>query len=65
MSIPTQKSPEIENKLEELFGRTTAIESDTCAICYGPATHFTDDVSRREYCISGLCQKCQDNFFGY
>ena len=25
---------------------------------------FRDEHSRREYKISGLCQKCQDEFFG-
>jgi len=24
---------------------------------------FKDDLSRREFEISGLCQKCQDDFF--
>lgn len=26
-------------------------------------TEFRDEVSRREYEISGLCQKCQDEVF--
>lgn len=25
---------------------------------------FRDAISRREFTISGLCQKCQDEFFG-
>jgi len=25
---------------------------------------FRDDISLKEYKISGLCQKCQDEFFG-
>lgn len=25
---------------------------------------FKDDLSRKEYQISGLCQKCQDSVFG-
>lgn len=25
---------------------------------------FKDDISRKEYGISGLCQKCQDKIFG-
>ena len=32
--------------------------------CGGPATSFKDDISAKEYRISGFCQKCQDNFFG-
>jgi len=33
--------------------------------CGGDATEFKDECSRREYSISGLCQKCQDKFYGY
>ena len=25
---------------------------------------FRDNLSRKEYSISGLCQDCQDEFFG-
>ena len=32
--------------------------------CGGPATQFEDEASRREYTISGLCQKCQNEVFG-
>jgi len=32
--------------------------------CGGPAIIFTDALSQREYGISGLCQSCQDDFFG-
>ena len=28
------------------------------------ATSFSDDISRKEYAISGMCQSCQDDFFG-
>jgi len=27
-------------------------------------TEFKDRLSRKEFFISGLCQKCQDNTFG-
>ena len=64
MATPSTKSPEMETMLESLFGRTTAIQSDTCAFCHKPATAFRDDLSRREYAISGMCQECQDDFFG-
>ena len=32
--------------------------------CGGEATEFNDEASEREYAMSGLCQKCQDKFFG-
>jgi hypothetical protein len=68
MAQPTKKAPEIEKFLEQNFGRTTAINSDRCIPkpigCGEPVGEFRDEVSRREYSISGLCQKCQDKIFG-
>ena len=32
--------------------------------CDGEANEFDDEPSEREYAMSGLCQKCQDKFFG-
>jgi hypothetical protein len=56
---PSKKAPQIEKFLEQIAGRTTAITSDTCIKeplgCGGPATEFDDELSRREYFISGLC----------
>jgi len=68
MAEPTEKSPAIEKFLEDEFGRTSAITNDRCVPapvgCGGPAVEFEDEASRREYAISGLCQKCQNSFFG-
>lgn len=68
MVKPSEKSPKITTFLENSFGRTTAIESDRCIPepmgCGGPAIEFRDDLSRKEYTISGLCQECQDEVFG-
>ncbi len=67
MATPTVKSPEITRLLEGFSGRTTAIKADRCVDkpigCGKPATVFRDDLSKREYCISGLCQQCQDSVF--
>ena len=32
-----------------------------CAWCGEPATDFTDELSQKEFGISGMCQGCQDN----
>lgn len=64
MATPSQKHPDLENFLEKFTGRTTAIKGDTCATCKGPASAFKDELSRKEYTISGMCQKCQDEIFG-
>ena len=63
MAHPTKKHPQIENYLESKFGRTTAITTDTCVFCKEPANEFKNEISEKEYRISGLCQKCQDEVF--
>lgn len=67
---PSDKHPKLEQDLTDIFGfdRRATIESDKCAPhpmgCGGDATEFRDEKSRKEYSISGLCQKCQDSVFG-
>lgn len=67
---PTDKSPEVERKITEMFGivRKSHIRANICVSapigCGLPATEFRDEPSRREYALSGLCQACQDRIFG-
>ena len=44
-------------------GRKVAMDNQMCVICGGDANHFEDELSRREYGISGMCQGCQDGVF--
>lgn len=62
---PSKKSEAVENLFTELTGvdRRAEIKADRCTFCKQPATEFTDELSRKEYTISGLCQKCQDSVF--
>lgn len=50
-----------------LGDRPKAISSLRCVMqpigCGQSVTEFKDELSRREYAISGLCQACQDKFF--
>jgi len=66
--IPDKKSKRMEEFLDNISDRTKNINLDVCVPppigCGGPATGFRDESSRREYRISGLCQKCQDELFG-
>jgi uncharacterized protein YuzB (UPF0349 family) len=43
-----------------------AVELNCCPFCGEKVTEeeFRDDLSAREYTISGLCQTCQDITFG-
>ncbi len=65
MTQPIDRSPKITNMLSKMIGTNIVekIENDLCVFCHKPATDFRDGVSRKEYQISGLCQKCQDDFF--
>ena len=46
-------------------GRTAreCIESGKCVFCDEPFLCFKDKLSQKEYEISGMCQKCQDETF--
>ena len=66
---PTKKAREIDSILETVFGvdRTKTIREGACATCDSTgniATSFRDDISRKEYSISAICQSCQDDVFG-
>jgi hypothetical protein len=70
MANPSEKSEKMEQTYAGMVGfdRREYIRSDVCIPkpygCEGPAVNFVDDLSRKEYTISGLCQKCQDKTFG-
>lgn len=48
-------------------GRREAIAAQRCIAspigCGCEATFFRDELSEREFRISGLCQRCQDSIF--
>jgi hypothetical protein len=48
-----------------LFGRsrTLAVAGKSCVMCGKFADNFRDELSRKEFNISGLCQRCQDQVF--
>lgn len=70
MAEPSKKAPELRLFLDDItkkmFGitRQEAITLDICVDCRGEAKNFKDELSRKEYSISGLCQNCQDHVFG-
>lgn len=65
MSRPTPKSPVIEALLTAMCGisRQEASEKHICTVCRGDVSEFHDELSLKEYEISGMCQKCQDAIF--
>ena len=63
---PTKKSKGIEDLLTSMTGisRQEALEKEICVWCKKPIVNFRDELSMREYTISGFCQSCQDETFG-
>jgi len=61
-----EKNPVIDTLLTSLSGknRYEIVKAGLCMTCEGQASFFRDAVSEDEYRISGMCQCCQDNFFG-
>lgn len=67
---PSKKSPEINKLIDSIIGvnREQRINSNKCIPppigCGKPIGEFRDELSRKEYTISGLCSECQDKIFG-
>jgi len=64
-----KRSPEMEKFVngftQSAFGRT--MKEPVCVFCGSPlikSEDFRDDLSRQEFEISHLCQKCQNDVFG-
>ena len=62
------KSKEMEDVLDKIsqamFGRSRT--DNVCVMCGSDkvyADDFNDDLSRKEFTISHMCQKCQDKVF--
>ena len=55
----------LDDMAKALFGRgrKVAMDNQMCVMCGNDANHFTDELSRREYGISGMCQSCQDGTY--
>ena len=62
MSTMEQFQEDISMKF---FGRSVSLAKagNQCVCCGKSATEFRDEISKREYQISSLCQHCQDEVF--
>ena len=49
------------NRLKEMFELSN---KGLCPFCSKKPVEFRDEKSRAEFEISGICQNCQDDFFG-
>lgn len=62
------EEPRPVDKLFPQANRVGQIAKDCCVKppfgCGQPVGEFRDALSEKEYRVSGLCQKCQDEIFG-
>lgn len=58
------KKPDLNKPVFKIFSKKEVIEGK-CPMCSKEIkeTEFKDKLSKKEYSISGLCQKCQDDIF--
>ena len=64
---PTEKSANVESALTDINGgknRRSYILAGKCIITGEDAGPFRDELSEREYQISGMGQKAQDEIWG-
>ena len=63
---PTEKSSVVESAISSIFGknRRSYILAGKCIITGEDAGPFRDELSKKEYQISGMGQKAQDQMFG-
>lgn len=55
------RSKQMEEVLEALFPGQAKLKAEhLCPFCKHAIGPFRDELSLREYSISGLCQECQD-----
>jgi len=46
------------------IGGHNALNACRCPTCQDEIGEFRNDISIKEFSISGMCQKCQDSVFG-
>lgn len=48
----------------KMIGGHNLLGAGRCPTCGNAIGGFRDDLSVKEFSISGMCQKCQDSVFG-
>ena len=57
------KTPEMESALRGMFPSRKNMDVGKCVTCGKQVTTFRNEISKKEYRISGMCQECQDGVF--
>ncbi|HWQ95782.1 MAG TPA: hypothetical protein VN368_00265 [Candidatus Methylomirabilis sp.] len=64
--FPVPDMSNIQPRPTDLFfpDRIPRMKKHICMACTGKVEGFDSELSQKEYLISGMCQKCQDEVFG-
>ncbi len=59
------KAPWIQEAMRQVapHGENLGTGNQKCAWCGEDASEFKDELSKKEFGISGMCQTCQDDTF--
>lgn len=52
------------NCRKKYYSKTPDFNTVYCRICKNIISDFKNEISKKEFLISGLCQECQDQVFG-
>lgn len=63
-NLDIMKSLGLKKEVDAIMDKDFIDKDFLCAWCKKPLTEFRNEISRREYRISGFCQTCQDKTFG-
>ena len=44
--------------------RRDALRGKGCVLCGGDTSEFRNEISKRDFGITGCCQVCQDDMYG-
>ncbi len=65
LSFPVPDTSNIQKKPVDMIfpDRISKMQEHICMTCGDKVEGFNDELSQKEFLISGLCQKCQDSVF--
>lgn len=59
------QKPDLNKPAFKIFPKAAEdIAAGNCPTCGKPVGKFKDELSKKEFGISGMCQACQDSVFG-
>lgn len=66
MTLPDPRKRPFTQLAADMIGGSNALNAGRCPTCHGEIkeSDFRNEISKREFGLSGMCQACQDSVFG-